>query len=809
MSDKTQLPFKLRLTLGVKIGIGFCLVALVAIVIGMVGLFGIGQMSSNIAQTAAVSETFVGMGAVDRSFSRFLSTDQPADATASIDRINDVNGSLVHFGTEADGSDKIKSALQGMQERIRQLAKSNANMLESLGAINAATTQLTATASQIVKDANTRSDTAFAKETAALQELEAIDKIVPSVDLVYAGVLKMTAFIAKYVSAGDDSIMDQLGMLSGSLAIPLDELSKNTIDEPSAKSARQFMDKLDVFAQKFDDLTKLSAAARVAGSSDDARKAFADAADALASEFDSASIRAEGIRSSLSTARRFAIGDLRSASTDRAEAKDVAIAGQTFGDQVSNLIIATKDFLVPSSGANPKAVLDQIAAIESLTAGKDGGQAIKISSDVVKNYRVAFEAIVAAMKAKSDDTTSASNAAEATIANVASISDRIIGAANDSAGSVRYGALLTLILGGILTVIVAIVTGRLIRNPINALTNAMLQLSKGNTNVTLTQKTRGDEIGDMSRAVEVFRQAAIEKEKMQVESEVETATRMARQARIEFMIAEFRSDVERMLAEVSSQTHRMQGTAERLTSTANLSQQQAVLASKASNTASNNVSTVAAAAEELSVSVHEILSKVQRTVDAVRTAGDHTTHSSTRIEGLAKSAAKIGDVVKLIRSIADQTNLLALNATIEAARAGDSGKGFAVVAAEVKQLADQTARATQEIAQQVEGIQSATRDAVTSIGDIAASMRDVNEYTTSIAVAVDQQGMATGEISQNAQSASDGTRSVTDSMSTVLRSSEDATIASGEVSSVATKVTKANESLTATIDRFLQSVAAA
>jgi methyl-accepting chemotaxis protein len=806
MMDHTSGTGGLRLSLGLKIGIGFCLVAVVAIVIGLVGIFGIGRMTTNIEHTASVSETFVGLGTVDRNFTRFLTSGKQEDAQSSLAAIDEVQTKLHKLEVQPGNAQRMRAALEDMQARIRQLSASNANMTKSLAAIDDATAKLTAAAAQIISDANAKSDAAFTKESAALDELAAIDKIMPSVDLVFADVLKMSANITKFVATGDTSIMEQTGMINGSMALPLDDLSKNTIDAPSAKSAKQFMDKLDGYNTQIEALPALFAAK---DADEDARQRFADATSALISEFDSASIRADGIRSALSSARRFAMEDLRVASTSRAEAKDATAAGQSFGDRVSELVMATKDYVVASSPTAADRVKSRTQAIEKMIADRSDMPAIKASADVVANYQKAFAEIVTAINAKHSDAASAESAASATTADVATISNDIISGATESASSVRFGAMLTLLLGGILTVIVAVVTARIVRNPIAALTTAMLQLARGNTSLKLDHMSRGDEIGDMSRAVEVFRQAAIEKAALQAESEAETAARLARQSRIEAMISDFRSDIERMLRQVNDETHRMQGTAERLTTTATLSQQQAVVATGASSNASSSVATVAAAAEELSVSVQEILSKVQRTVDAVRTAGDQTSQSSERIQGLAQSAARIGDVVKLIRTIADQTNLLALNATIEAARAGESGRGFAIVASEVKQLADQTAKATQEIAQQIDGIQSATRDAVASISEIAMSMRHVNEYTEAIATAVDQQGVATEEISENAQSASTGTQSVTSSMATVLHSAAEASNASTEVAEVATKVTQANEALTATIDRFLKQVSAA
>ena len=809
MIRRTTVEPRLRFTLGMKIGIGFSLISAGTLIVGLVGLIGISRVSDTIDQADLIADTFVKLSAVDQNFRQFLTSSSDSFANSAIAGLGEVDKDLVRLGGDSAAAEQIHGTLVGMRDKIDRLSKSNANMNEAIGAMYSSTTQLTTATNDEVAAANAKSDEAFGKEAAALKDLDGIDKIIPSVDLVFGGVLKSSSLVAKYTASGDESTLQQAGMLVDSLALPLDTLSNSTIDPTSAKSAGQLIKRFETLAPQFSELPKLYQAAHSVTATDAERAAFVVAADGLMNGLDGASIRAEGIRSALAQARRFAINDLATASKAREEAKQVAKAGQQISDTVSQLVIATKDYLAKSGHLDPTKVLMLLGELETQAEQGNAAGTLKISGDLIKAYRDSFSHITLARAQRAKDTLSAGASAEAAVTAVAAVSDELMKTGSSTAAMVRSIALAVLIVGALLTVVVAIYTVRLVRNPIQRLTQVMLRLADGDTNVSLPDAARSDEIGDMSRAVSVFRDAAIEKGQLQRQAEAEAAARNNRQSAIDAMIAQFRADVERTLNDVNGETQRMQGTAVRLTSTADLSQQQALLASGATSTASENVSTVAAAAEELAMSVQEISAKVQRTVEIVGQASQQTTQSNTRIEGLAVSANKIGDVVKLIRSIADQTNLLALNATIEAARAGDAGKGFAVVAAEVKQLADQTAKATQEIAQQVDGIQLATGDAVTAIGGIATSMRQVDEFTASIAAAVSQQGAATGEISRNAQGAAAGTESVSESMESLLRTAGDASQAANEVGAVASKLTSANATLTETIDRFLRSVAAA
>nr|WP_145344486.1 methyl-accepting chemotaxis protein [Roseibium hamelinense] len=344
---------------------------------------------------------------------------------------------------------------------------------------------------------------------------------------------------------------------------------------------------------------------------------------------------------------------------------------------------------------------------------------------------------------------------------------------------------------------------------IQSLATAMADLADGNTNIEVPGQVGSDEIADMARTVEVFRENALERDQLQAQQSQSQQAEAAKANAVGALIAQFREDVAQMLDMVSANSDQMKTAAEGLNGIADETASESTSASAASEQASANVQSVASAAEELSVSIQEIHRQVGNTTQIVREAVTSALETNEKIGGLEKLAQNIGDVVKLISDIAEQTNLLALNATIEAARAGEAGRGFAVVASEVKELATQTAKATEEITAQVEEVQTATNEAATAIAGITETMDKVDRYTGNMATSIDEQGAATSEISASVQEAAQGTRSVAGSMVRISDKSQLTSRSASDVLSASTDVQNKTMHLRQTVDRFLAAVEAA
>ncbi|MEM1045169.1 MAG: methyl-accepting chemotaxis protein [Pseudomonadota bacterium] len=344
---------------------------------------------------------------------------------------------------------------------------------------------------------------------------------------------------------------------------------------------------------------------------------------------------------------------------------------------------------------------------------------------------------------------------------------------------------------------------------IDRLSGAMAHLAEGNTDVALPTGRNNDEIDAMTRSVVVFRDNAIERQQLAAEQDESRRIGEDRAARVRDLIETFRTDVAGMLNSVGENADHMQAAADALTKVAEETADNANGAATASEQASGNVQTVGAAAEELTASITEIGRQVATTTDIVGAAVGSAEQTNAKIGGLAEAANRIGEVVTLIQAIAEQTNLLALNATIEAARAGDAGRGFAVVASEVKELATQTASATQDISAQISEIQSATMEAVDAISEITESIGAINEYTSTIASAVEEQGAATNEISANVQEASSGTRDVAATIAGITRQIRETSQSANQVLTASEEVNDQAGDLRNTVDRFLADVEAA
>ena len=350
-----------------------------------------------------------------------------------------------------------------------------------------------------------------------------------------------------------------------------------------------------------------------------------------------------------------------------------------------------------------------------------------------------------------------------------------------------------------------------IARPMRALSVAMEELAGGNFAVVLPGLGRKDEVGDVADAVEKFKVVSEQKAREEAEAKIQQDQIAAKQRKASMikLADDFENAVGEIVETVSSASTELEASAGTLTSTAERAQELTTAVAAASEEASTNVQSVASATEELTSSVNEISRQVQ---ESARMAGEAVNQARTtndRVSELSKAAARIGDVVELINTIAGQTNLLALNATIEAARAGEAGRGFAVVASEVKALAEQTAKATGEIGQQITGIQAATQDSVNAIEEISGTIEKLSEISSTIAAAVEEQGAATQEISRNVQQAAQGTQQVSSNITDVQRGASETGSASSQVLSAAQSLSGDSNRLKLEVGKFLNSVRAA
>ena len=369
---------------------------------------------------------------------------------------------------------------------------------------------------------------------------------------------------------------------------------------------------------------------------------------------------------------------------------------------------------------------------------------------------------------------------------------------------IAAGLVLLLALG------VSMLVARGITRPLQRMTGAMKDLAGGKLDVEVPGIGRRDEVGEMADAVEVFKNNASARGELEAEQkETEGRAVARRKADMDRLANEFEGAVGQIVETVSSASSELEASAGTLTSTAERAQELTTMVAAASEEASTNVQSVASATEEMASSVNEISRQVQESARMAGEAVDQARNTNDRVGELSKAAARIGDVVELINSIAGQTNLLALNATIEAARAGEAGRGFAVVASEVKALAEQTAKATGEIGQQISGIQSATEESVNAIREISGTIEKLSEISSAIAAAVEQQGAATQEISRNVQQAAHGTQQVSSHITDVQRGASETGSASSLVHSAARSLSGESNRLKLEVGKFLNSVRAA
>jgi methyl-accepting chemotaxis protein len=508
------------------------------------------------------------------------------------------------------------------------------------------------------------------------------------------------------------------------------------------------------------------------------------------------------------SAMRFALTNYRAALAQEVVQQDDKAAVQQIEGRLTDTLAdyrqADAQYATTVDDATERAVYDRIkaAAARFLADGdklrglvRDGkAEAAKatLANDVAATFTAAAAALAEDLRLNSD---SAAQHAQAV---------------TDSYGSARVQMLVVLVLVLVLAALACLFLISSISRPITAMTEAMARLAARDLSVEVPARGRGDEIGAMAQSVEVFKESMIEADRQRDQRGAARAEAAAAQKAAMHRLADgFETSVGGLVRALASEAGNLSTTAQSLASVAEQSGQRAGSVAAAADHASTSVQTVAAAAEQLSASIGEISRQVAESTRMTGKAVADAQRTDRIVRALAEGAQKIGDVVGLITDIAGQTNLLALNATIEAARAGDAGKGFAVVASEVKSLANQTGRATEDIAAQITQIQSATKEAVEAIDGITTTIEQISTTATSIASAVEEQGVATAEIARNVQRTADATREVTSNIGGVSEAAGETRTAAGKVLTVAGEVAQQADRITGEVKRMVADIRAA
>jgi methyl-accepting chemotaxis protein len=520
---------------------------------------------------------------------------------------------------------------------------------------------------------------------------------------------------------------------------------------------------------------------------------------------------------------RYKLDDFPSVVEDDAELAAVTLGAKKVAGQFQAAMALANTFVVNSDPAVAASALARLKFVETAlqaipSADEKVLQAVKEASVQLEAYRQALAKLIENSKEVEELSVEMADSANAIIkasnamkADLLSDQQRLDGESNANISETERFVIVLALGGFLLGGALAAILGKGISRPMVTMCKAMRELANGNFDVVLPGLGRRDEVGEMAGAVEEFKIQAIAKaERDAAEHDAQNkASAAARRAELIRFADDFESAVGTIVANVSASAVQLEAAAGTLTRTAETTQSLSSQAAGASEQASSNMQSVASATEELSASVDEIGRQVQESNRIAEAAVQQAEKTDGRIGKLSRAAQEIGDVVKLITAIAEQTNLLALNATIEAARAGEAGRGFAVVASEVKSLASQTAKATDEISSHIAGMQGATQESVAAIKEIGGTIAQISSIASTIASAVEEQGSATQEIARSVQTVAQGTHEAAANILEVNRGAAETGSASGDVLESARTLSSESTRLREELDRFMANIRAA